>query len=265
MAGVHNADGACICSSVAVAFFLYMYISGTLSTYPENSILPTTYIFIPLMVVIARQVVIAVKYAFIPRRRMRKERKTTRREDEMDDDLLGSWITKPRNESLAHQLDLALWRSGLTGDDEIEYITFASPVPPEIIDAINLPEKTPPNPKKDVAKADTADVSNKTTEPEAKDATKLDVEDCDGQAQDRHFRNGNRVSTNKIPLRMLIKYATFTGTISATVPLSIILSGLVLLTSMPLLFLGLNGKPLFGDPGNSLEQYVCAVGWINCF
>ena len=58
---------------------------------------------------------------------MRTERKTTRREDEMDDDLLGSWMMTPRNESLAHQLDLALWRSGLTGDDEIEYITFASP------------------------------------------------------------------------------------------------------------------------------------------
>jgi hypothetical protein len=112
-----------------------MYLSGKLPTYPENSILPTTYIFIPVMVVIARQVVIAVKYAFIPRRRMRTERKTTRRDDEMDDDLLASWMMTPRNESLAHQLDLALWRSGLTGDDEIEYITFASPVPSEIIDA----------------------------------------------------------------------------------------------------------------------------------
>ena len=53
-----------------------------------------------------RQVVIAVKYSFIPRRRMREERTTTRRDDEMQDDLLGSWLTGPRAESLAFQLDL---------------------------------------------------------------------------------------------------------------------------------------------------------------
>merc|ERR1712023_472857 len=52
---------------------------------------------------------------------------------------------------------------------------------------------------------------------------------------------------------------------SVTVPFSIIFTGLILFTSMPLVFLGINGKPLFGDPGNSLEQYVCAVGWIHWF
>ena len=252
-------------TTLPLLVFLYMYLSGTLPTYPENSILPTTYIFIPVMVIIARQVVIAVKYAFIPRRRMRQERKTTRRNDEMEDDLLASWMMKPRNESLAHQLDLALWRSGLTGDDEIEYITFASPVPPEIIDAINLPEKTPPKPTKETANAKAVDDPNKTLEHEVENATKLDVEDVGGQAQDCHSRKESRVSTNKIPLRMLIKYATFTGTVSVTMPFSIIFTGLILLASMPLVFLGINGKPLFGDPGNSLEQYVCAVGWIHCF
>ena len=133
-------------------------------------------------------------------------------------------------------------------------------MPSEIIDAINLPEKTPPKPTKETAEAKAVNDPNKTVEHEVKNATKLDVEDGVGKYKMCHSRKESTVSTNKIPLRMLIKYATFTGTLSVTVPFSIIFTGLILMTTMPLVFLGINGKPLFGDPGNRLEQYVWS--WV---
>ena len=79
------------------------------------------------------------------------------------------------------------------------------------------------------------------------------------------MKRSNTVSTNKIPLRMLVKYATFTGTLDVSAPLGYIMFGLFVFISVPLTYLAVNDKPLFGIPGNSFEQYVCAVGWINCF
>ena len=246
--------------------FLYLYWTGDLPTYPENSILPTSYIFIPVMVLIARQVVIAVKYAFIPRRRMRVERVKTRREDEMNDDLLGTWMGTPRNESLAHQLDLALWRAGLAGDDEEEYITFASPVSSEVFSAINLPEITPPKPPKTTAKAKNEDgASNGMVHKNFENDTKLDIEGSSGTVSSKKPQEEYVRITNKISLRTLVKYATFTGTTGVPAPFSIVLVGMIVLAVLPLFYLGLNGQPLFGNPSNPLEQYVCAVGWINCF
>ena len=278
------------CIQFPLLYFLYLYLTNNLVVYPESSILPTTYIFIPILVIVVRQVVIAVKYSFIPRRRMREERTTTRRDDEMQDDLLGSWLTGPRAESLAFQLDLALWRADLTGNASEEYITFVTPIPSEIIDEINLPEITAPKEEKkkkaqdksseeegkkikmnEVKKSDNTsdrgenDVDQRENIPSSPVTTAIDIDKNNNVVEINIIKKSNTISTNKIPLRMLIKYAAFKGTQDAMAPFDVVIAGVLLFTSVPLIYLGWNRMALFGTPGNSFEQYVCAVGWIHCF
>jgi hypothetical protein len=276
------------CLQAPLLFFLYLYMTNQLSVYPESSILPTTYILIPILVIVVRQFVIAVKYSFIPRRRMREERVTTRREDEMNDDLLGTWMGKPRNESLAFQLDLALWRSDLNGEANEEYITFVTPIPGELIDELNLPEitmqKEGKGGEKEKKKRKVDDGKNysnsKKLENDGCDdttttTTTIDIDNASISKSNKQNKDGNdnttntlkrsdTVSTNRIPLRILVKYAAFKGTLDVSAPFGYVLFGLLVFISAPLTYLALNGKPLFGIPGNSFEQYVCAVGWINC-
>ena len=80
-------------------------LTGNLPLYPDSSILPFSHLYIPLMVLIVRQIVIAVKYAFVPRRRMRFDRAKGRSFTHIGDDMLGAWCDKPSNESMARQLD----------------------------------------------------------------------------------------------------------------------------------------------------------------
>ena len=211
------------CIQFPLLYFLYLYLTNNLVVYPESSILPTTYIFIPILVIVVRQVVIAVKYSFIPRRRMREERTTTRRDDEMQDDLLGSWLTGPRAESLAFQLDLALWRADLTGNASEEYITFVTPIPSEIIDEINLPEITAPKEEKkkkaqdksceeerkkikmnEVKKSDNTsdrgenDVDQRENIPSSPVTTAIDIDKNNNVVEINIIKKSNTSSTNKI-------------------------------------------------------------------
>ena len=116
-------------------------LTGHLPVYPESSILPFSHLYVPLLVLIVRQIVIAVKYSFVPRRRMRRDRQIGRSFTHIGDDMLGSWCAKPSNESMARQLDQAMWRAGLTGK---EILRFVDDVPKKVLDLIDLPESTPP-------------------------------------------------------------------------------------------------------------------------
>ena len=230
-----------------VFVFLAMYWTSNLTTFPDSSILPTTHIMIPACVQLVRQIVIGVKYAFIPRRKMRTDRHETRHDEDMTDDLLATWMGTPRNESLAYQLDLCMWRADLSGIADEEYITFVTPIPAEIIKEFDLPEVTPP--------------LKSSQEKSVKGAPNVDV---DGMIEDGHAPS-EVVSTNKIPLRTLVKYASFTGTRAVKLPMQFVLCSVLPLISVPLLYLGLAGYPLFGTPGKSLEQTVCAIGFLNIF
>jgi hypothetical protein len=216
-------------------------LTGNLPLYPDSSILPFSHLYIPLMVLIVRQIVIAVKYAFVPRRRMRFDRAKGRSFTHIGDDMLGAWCDKPSNESMARQLDQAMWRVGLTGN---EILRFADSVPEEVLKLVDLPETTP---KK-----------GKVHDGDASDAAAVPVTGSEGTKDST--TTGNPRPRDELPLRTVIKYAAFTATQEVQNdknPMLLCLLGCIIL---PLTFLGMNGKPLFGS--SHVEKYFCSVGFM---
>ena len=80
--------------SVPTTIFMIMALTGNLNDAiaPEGAVLPYAEIYLPVAMGLIRQVVIAVKYAYIPRRRMRGiDRKTGRHPKAFEQDLMGFW------------------------------------------------------------------------------------------------------------------------------------------------------------------------------
>ena len=229
-------------------------LTGNLPLYPESSILPFSHLYIPLMVLVVRQIVIAVKYAFVPRRRMRRDRSEGRSFINIGDDMLGAWCATPSNESMARQLDMAMWRVGLTGN---EILRFTDDVPEEVLRLIDLPETTPK--KGDDASVNMQNVLVKGGE--GSDASGAAVGPGAGSEGTKHcVPASNPRPRNELPLRTVVKYAAFVGTQKVKNSLWPMFLCLVGCITFPLVFLGINGKPLFGS--NHVEKYFCSVGFM---
>ena len=152
-------------------------------TFPETTVLPFICIYIPMITLFFRGVVIAIKYATIPRRRMRETRKTTRPLSAIWYDLSVFFLFRCPNEALAVEVDRAMWRADLTGEEMLE---FADKIPHELMKQIDLRETSPQKTKTEDGK----------------------------RPSDTDKSSDNKIieTTNKIPLRTVLKYACMTGT-----------------------------------------------------
>ena len=70
-------------------------------------------VVLPIFCIFIRQYVIAVKYAFIPRNRLRAYREAGRHMRTWSNELLATWTYSPTPEAIALQVEKACWRAGI--------------------------------------------------------------------------------------------------------------------------------------------------------
>ena len=217
-----------------------------LKTFPETSVLPFMFIYLPMLNHVIRAAIIAVKYAYLPRRIMR-----VRREEGVDmnvavTDLIGLWaFVGASKEAVVSRLKLASWRAGLTGD---ETLTFVDNISPDLWKKLDLPEfdlEVDEKANKDLRKSKYSEeyFANQLVQIE-NEKTRLEK---------------TYIPTNKIPLYVILKYIAFNQTRSELTSgtMAQYLAVQFLLPLVPLAYLGIYHEIVFTE--RSIVSYVLEV------
>ena len=139
-------------------------------------------VVLPFVVLVLRQYVIAVKYAFIARGRIRSHRKKGRNMERWMDERLNAFYLDPSREMAMLSLEKACWRACI-GDPRNIYLEFVDPVSAQDQERMDMAETS----------------SGRESEKKATDeSSKLEM--------GKSYSN-----TTYVPLQMILKYTTISG------------------------------------------------------
>jgi len=234
-------------------------ITSDVSTAPSGNVSATwtdisfmDMVVLPFLVLMVRQYVIAVKYAFIARGRIRSHRKKGRNMLRWEDERLNAFYLDPSREMAMLSLEKAAWRAGI-GDLEHIYLEFVDPVSSEDQERMDLAETNKGRALENSSKSSSKSSSS------SKNSSDLEV--------------GKKVyqDTKSISLQMFTKYVTISGIeYFSNLPggratpsgnMMFLFAGLV--AFIPPLFRLLHERPAFGE--THLDKYFAATQFINMF
>ena len=223
-----------------------------LKTFPESSVLPFMCIYLPILNIIVRSAIIAVKYAYLPRAIMRSRRENGVDMDLALTDLIALWIfLGASRDAVISRLKLACWRAGLSGN---EMLTFVDDISPDLWKKLDMPEK-----KLEVDEKANANLRKHGYSEEYFSNELLQIENEKKRLEKAY------VPTNKIPLIVILKYISCKQTESAlTKGMMRQYVGLqFLLPLLPLVYLGIYHDIALKERSITsyvLEGYVLLVG-----
>ncbi len=202
-----------------------------------TEILPVAEVFLPLAILILRQIVISIKYAYRPRRQMRFERTEGRDMESWNDDMLGTYVLGfPRIEAVVREAERAAWRSGVPLD--MINLQFDGEISDETYNRIDIRETTP---KKDEMK----EAKRRRKQTDATDR-------CENESAPAIIRPEQR---NVLPARAAVKYTAFLAS-KIKVPFYVNPLSLVPII-IPFAFRLFHGRPAFGD--SHFDKFVAAT------
>eukprot|EP00943_MAST-04B_sp_MAST-4B-sp1_P006164 g6164.t1 len=195
-------------------------------------------VVLPFLVLIVRQYVIAVKYAFIARGRIRSHRKQGRNMLRWSDERLNAFYLDPSREMAMLSLEKATWRAAV-GDPEHIYLEFVEPVSAEVQERMDLAETNKGR-----------DLKNNSN----------DSNSSDLEVGEKAYKDTSRIS-----LQMFLKYVTISGVeyfsnlpgghATPTGNMMIGLAGLV--AFIPPMFRLMHSRPAFGE--THLDKWFAAT------
>lgn len=212
------------------------------SSAQPTEILPVAEVFLPFAILILRQIVIAIKYAYRPRRQMRFERLSGRDMLAWGDDMLGSYVLGfPRVEAVIREAERAAWRVGVML--HMVNLQFDEEISDSVYDCIDIVEKSPS--KEDKKSAKKQDQTNDLLNPDGKSQFK-NKKNPQMQRPDRR---------NILSLRAAIKYAAFTA---SKIKLPGYVNPMSLIPiAIPFAYRLFHGRPAFGY--SHFDKFVAAT------
>ena len=199
-------------------------------------------VVLQFLVLIVRQYVIAVKYAFIARGRIRSHRKQGRNMLRWEDERLNAFYLDPSREMAMLSLEKAAWRAEI-GDPEHIFLDFVDPVSAAVQERMDLAE------------------TNKGRD--------LENSGDNSGSNDLEIGKKDYKETSRISLQMFLKYVTVSGveyfsglphgraTPSGNTMLG--LAGLV--AFIPPMFRLMHNRPAFGE--THLDKWFAATQFVN--
>jgi hypothetical protein len=203
---------------------------------------------LPFMVVILRQYVIAVKYAFISRKRIREHRANGRNMERWLDERLNAFYYAPSREMMMLSLEKACWRAGI-GDPEHIYFEFVDIVPASSLREMDLAETN-----------EIRDFEQKKNKSE-EDIEKLAASDTKMSYKDTH----------RVPLKMFLKLVTVSGceefsdlpSGKASPSANLLMMTAAIAAVIPPIFRVMHGRPAFGE--THLDKWLAGTQSLNIF
>ena len=203
-----------------------------------TEILPVAEVFLPLAILVLRQIVISIKYAYRPRRQMCFERAAGRDMEGWNDDMLGSYVLAfPRVEAVIREAERAAWRAGVPL--HMINLQFEGEISDRIYNSVDIRETTP-------------------SKDEAKETKKQQQKETGAT---RHGENERAPAMtrpeqrNIMPVRAAVKYAAF---VASKIKTPFYVNPLSLLPlALPFAYRLFHGRPAFGE--SHFDKFVAAT------
>ena len=213
-------------------------------------------LIVPLFIVFLRQVVIAVKYAYIPRGHIRQDRDTGRNMSRWWNELIAQWCFQPTTESAIENAQLGCATARI--NPKLVQIEFVRPFTQDAWDVLNVPE-TSKETKAWLNKLKTNSLSQGVTIEKSRENPSKNSEI--DPAAEAVFENPTP-SSSRISLWFLLKFSVYHGVMRSKKSLKLPMLAAVIGSLIPSFWrIFVLGRPGFGE--THLDKWICACSLVS--
>jgi len=222
-------------------------------------------LLVPGFILLMRQIVIAVKYAYIPRAHVRSDRADGRNMSQWQDELMVQWCFLPNARMITHNAKLACERARI--DPYRLVIEFAKPFQKNEWDIFRTPETNEQQKIFQQASVDLAsvasDMSHAAAAGDTNDNGSLNDSKTSSSNDNITDASATLPSSSKIDLWKLLHYSVYNGTFQSKgigIPPFMLMG--VAGAMIPVLFRAyVLQRPAFGS--TSFDKWICACSFLS--
>jgi len=222
-------------------------------------------LLVPGFILLMRQIVIAVKYAYIPRAHVRSDRADGRNMSQWQDELMVQWCFLPNARMITHNAKLACERARI--DPYRLVIEFAKPFQKNEWDIFRTPETNEQQKIFQQASVDLAsvasDMSHAAAAGDTNDNGSLNDSKTSSSNDNITDTSATLPSSSKIDLWKLLHYSVYNGTFQSKgigIPPFMLMG--VAGAMIPVLFRAyVLQRPAFGS--TSFDKWICACSFLS--